>query len=137
MELLETQDPEKKKLIETSNRHRQELEREIDDIGDRSQKMMKNALIIGGALALTYIVVSQITTRKSKKKKAKTAETETSAKQIQFQQEEHDDEPSIFSEIGGKVASAATVFLLDLAKEKLSEYLQNRGKSDRDTNGQR
>lgn len=41
MELLETQDPEKKRLIETSNRHREELERELDGMGDRSQKMLK------------------------------------------------------------------------------------------------
>lgn len=134
MELLETQDPEKKKLIETSNRHRQELEREIDDIGNRSQKMLKNALIIGGALALTYIMVSQISSRRSKKKKAKAAEAETSTKQIQVQKEEEENEPSIFSEIGGKVASAATVFLLDLAKEKLTDYLENRNKPERDIN---
>ena len=134
MEWLETQDPEKKKLIETSNRHRQELEREIDDIGSRSQKMLKNALIIGGALALTYVVVSQISSRKSKKKKAKATETESSSKQI-VQKELEEDEPSIFSEIGGKVASAATVFLLDLAKEKLTEYLQNRNTPERDING--
>jgi hypothetical protein len=136
MELLETQDPEKKKLIETSNRHRYELEREMDEMGARSQKILKNALIIGGALALTYILVSQMSSRKSKKKKAKAEETEAETKQFQTQKEDEDNEPSIFSEIGGKVATAATVFLLDLAKEKLADYLQNRSKTERDTNRQ-
>lgn len=128
MELLETQDPEKKRLIETSNRHREELERELDDMGDRSQKMLKNALIIGGALALTYIVVSQISHRKSKKKKSKTVAPENSAKQVHEDEEDHS--PSIFSEIGTQVASAATVFLLDLAKEKLADYLKSNKRKD-------
>ncbi len=126
MELLETQDPEKRKLIETSNRHRQELEREATDISDRTQNMLKNALIIGGALALTYVVVNQLTHRKSKKKKTKVS----TAKEIQSQEsgealEEEDSTPSILSEIGNKVAGAATVFLLDMAKEKIADYLKN------------
>ena len=69
MELLETQDPEKRKLLETSNRHRQEMEREIKDISQKTEKVLKNALIIGGALALTYIVVNQLSSSKTKKKK--------------------------------------------------------------------
>ena len=67
MELLETQHPEKRKLLETSQRHRQEMEREIKDISDRSEKVLKNALVIGGALALTYLVVSHLGASKSKK----------------------------------------------------------------------
>jgi hypothetical protein len=129
MELLESQDPDKKKLIETSNRHRHELEREVTEIGDRTQKMLKNALIIGGALAVTYLVVSQIGSRKSKKKKVKVAEPEsTEAKQVYL--EEKDNTPSLMSEIGSKVAGAATVFLLDLAKDKLAEYLKANKKKD-------
>ncbi|MBI1768663.1 MAG: hypothetical protein HY015_04780 [Bacteroidetes bacterium] len=124
MELLETQDPEKKKLIESSLRHKQEMEREVKDISDRSEKMLKNALIIGGALALTYVVVSQLSSSKTKKKKAKRS------KNVSVEDDEEDETPSVFSQMGDKLVSTATVFLLDLAKEKLSDYLQNKKTKD-------
>lgn len=121
MELLETHDPEKKRLIESSLRHKHEMEREVKDISDRSEKMLKNALIIGGALALTYLVVNQLSSAKSKKKpkKAKSAA-------IELEEDEEDDSPSMLSQMGDKLVNTATLFLLDLAKEKLSDYLQNR-----------
>jgi hypothetical protein len=125
MELLETQDPEKKKLIETSLRHKHEMEREVKDISDRSEKMLKNALIIGGALALTYVVVNQLSSRKVKKRKSKP--TKASVEEVE---EEQEHEPSMLSAMGDKLVNTATLFLLDLAKEKLNDYLQNRKLKD-------
>jgi hypothetical protein len=126
MELLETQDPEKKKLIESSLRHKQEMEREVRDISDRSEQMLKNALIIGGALALTYVVINQLSSTKSKKRKAKKAKSAS----VEVVGEEEDESPSVLSQMGDKIVNTATLFLLDLAKEKLSDYLQ--GKKDND-----
>ena len=125
MELLETQDPEKKRLLETSLRHKHEMEREVKDLSDRSEKMLKNALIIGGALALTYVVVSQLSSRKVKKKKSKP--TKASVVEVEEEQEQ---EPSMLSSMGDKLVNTATLFLLDLAKEKLNDYLQNRKLKD-------
>jgi len=125
MELLESQDPEKKRLIETSLRHKHEMEREVKDISDRSEKMLKNALIIGGALALTYVVVNQLSSRKAKKKKAKPSKASTVDAE-----EEQEHEPSMLSAMGDKLVNTATLFLLDLAKEKLNDYLQNRKLKD-------
>jgi hypothetical protein len=128
MELLETQDPHKRKLLETSNRHRQEMEREIKDISEKSEKVLKNALIIGGALALTYIVVNQLSSTRSKKKKSsKNKDIENSVSVIE---EPTDESPSLLSQMGDKALNMATVLLLDLAKEKLSEYLQHRKSKD-------
>lgn len=127
MELLETQDPEKKRLIESSERHRQEMNRQVKDISDRSEKMLKNALIIGGALALTYVVVNQLSSTKTKKKKTKKVQAPTN--EID---EEVEESPSVFSQMGDKFVNTATLFLLDLAKEKLADYLQN--KKSRDDN---
>lgn len=126
MELLETQDPEKKRLIESSLRHKQEMEREVKDISDRSEKMLKNALIIGGALALTYVVVNQLSSNKTKKKKTK------ASKNVNIEEDDDDAEetPSMLSQMGDKLVSTATLFLLDLAKEKLSDYLQNKKTKD-------
>lgn len=129
MELLETQDPDKRKLLETSNRHRQEMEREIKDISQKTEKVVKNALIIGGALALTYLVVSQLSSSKSKKKKSgKGKEIENSIDEEPIEQG-----PSLLSKMGDKAINMATMILLDLAKEKLSEYLQHRKSKDEDS----
>ena len=129
MELLETQDPEKRRLLETSNRHRQEMEREIKDISQKTEKVLKNALVIGGALALTYIVVSQLSSSKTKKKKSR------KDKDIEnfVNEEPAEESPSILSQLGDKALNMATVLLLDLAKEKLSEYLQHRKSKDEDS----
>jgi hypothetical protein len=126
MELLETQDPEKKKLIESSLRHKHEMEREVKDISDRSEKMLKNALIIGGALALTYVVVNQLSSTKVKKKKAKKAKSTS----VEIEEDDVDESPSVLSQMGDKLVNTATLFLLDLAKEKLSDYLQNKKSKD-------
>jgi len=127
MELLESQDPSKKKLIEQSERYKQEMQRQLKDVSDNSEKMLKNALIIGGALALTYAVVNQLSSTKSKKKKAKIVQP----KVVEAAQEETEEEsPSMLSHIGDKLVNTATLFLLDIAKEKLSDYLRNKKQND-------
>jgi hypothetical protein len=126
MEFLETQDPEKKRLVETSNRHRQEMEREIKDISQKSEKVLRNVLIIGGVLALTYVVVSQFSSSKRKKKKSKKEkEVENS-----IEEETDNEKPSLLSKMGDKAMNMATMILLDLAKDKLSEYLEHRKSKD-------
>lgn len=132
MELLETQDPEKRKLIETSDRHKKELEKEVKAISDKTEKVLKNALVIGGALALTYFTVSQLTKRKAKRKKAKETSNDGQANQ-RIQEEDATLEPSaptLISQIGDRVISQGTFILLDLAKDMLVEYLESRKKKD-------
>jgi len=125
MELLETQDPEKRKLLETSDRHRQEMEREIKDISQRTEKILKNALIIGGALALTYIVVNQLSSKGRKKTQKRGKELDQT-----IGEESTEESPSLLAKMGDKAMDMATLLLLDLAKEKLSEYLQQRKSKD-------
>lgn len=125
MELLETQSPERKKLIETSERHKKELEKEMKGVSDKTEKAITNALIIGGSLALTYFVVSQLT--KSKKTKVKRVKAKTTSLQDDEEMEvESHSVPSLVSQISEKLISQASIILLDLAKEKLSEYLTKR-----------
>lgn len=132
MELLETQDPEKKRLIESSDRHKRELQKELNAISDRTEATFKNALIIGGTLAITYLLVSNLgSSSKSKRKKAK-------SKAISSVDEDEDTTsvegpapiPTFLSQIGQNLASHATIILLDLAKEKLAEYLLKRKMKD-------
>lgn len=125
MELLETQDPERKKLIETSDRHKRELEKEVKDMSDKTEKVVKNALIIGGVLAVSYLLVSQLGSGK-KKKKVKTKALATS----EAEEEDEPEAPGVFAQIGSKVVDTATLVLLDLAKEALTEFLKNRKQKD-------
>jgi hypothetical protein len=127
MERMETQDPEKKRLQETSDHHRRELEKEVNSLTEKTERMLTNALIIGGSLALTYFVVSRFTGSKVKKKKAR-------AKAIATEEDEETGQespvmPSLISQIGQKVISQASMILLDMAREKLNEYLQARKES--------
>jgi hypothetical protein len=125
MELLGTDDPIKNQLLKKSAQHREELEHDVQLISERTQRVITNALVIGGALALTYFVVSRFSgsgkKRKSKTRKIRVvnaapvseAEVESVAPAA----------PGLVSQIGTALASQASVFLLSLAKEKLSEYL--------------
>jgi len=127
MELLEGQDPEKKRLIETSDRHKHELEKEVKALSDKTEKIAKNALIIGGSLAVAYLVFTSINSSKKKKKKAKVVK---SASADVDEAEYSDASPSILSQIGERFAAEITAFLLGLAKEKLLEYMSNRQQQD-------
>jgi hypothetical protein len=130
MELLETDDPVKGQLLKKSAMHREQLEEEVKLISERTQKVITNAVIIGSALALTYILVNQFSGGSKQKKKSKAAKI----KLIQGREEEavhvarEPETPGIVSQIGTALASQATVFLLSLAKEKLGDFLQSQAK---------
>lgn len=132
MELLETQDPEKKKLIETSDRHKRAMEKELQDLTKKTDRALRNALIIGGSLALTFMVVSALSKRKKKKKKKQAAELAAQAglPGTPVETEEDDDSPSLFSQVGSQLLNQASVILLDIARTQLKEYLENRSKND-------
>ena len=129
MELLESQDPEKKKLIETSDRHKRALEKEVSALAQKADKMVTNALIIGGSLALTYFLISSISSSRKKKKKNK-QKAQGKAMEGDEEMSEEDHNPSILSQIGTRVLNEASVILLDIAKEKLAEYLESRKNTD-------
>ncbi len=126
MELLETQDPEKKKLIETSERHKREMQKEVSAITDKTEKALKNALIIGGSLALTYILISQLGSSRKKRKKVKSKIVKNELEEDDEVVETSSGVPSFIKQIGENLASQATLILLDLAKDKLAEYLNKR-----------
>ena len=130
MELLESQDPEKKKLIETSDRHKRALEKEVSALTQKADKMVTNALIIGGSLALTYFLISSLSGGKKKKRKLKKVKEQAAIEAGIDKEEEEDDSPSVLGQIGTRVLNEASVILLDIAKEKLAEYLESRKKMD-------
>lgn len=135
MELLESQDPRKKKLIESSDRYKHELEREVKAITEKTERTMKNALIIGGSLVLTYVLVSQLSSSSKKKKKRKQKIKVVQPVVNTEEEEDEEDEPAfampaIISQVGTQVLSQASFILLELAKEKLMDFLQSRNKKE-------
>jgi len=125
MELLEPDDY-KRELLKKSALHKSELEDEVKQISDRTQKVITNALIIGGTLAVTYFLVRQFSGSKSASK-TKARKTKIASDSVEEEEEETQQSavPGIVSQIGTALISQASVVLLSLAKEKLSEYLES------------
>jgi hypothetical protein len=132
MELLETQDPDRKRLLETSDRHKKAMEKEIADLTQKTDRVLKNALIIGGSLAVTFLVISSLSKKRKKKRKKQALAADTKAGEpIDAMETDDDDEgPSILGQVSKQVLNAASVVLLDIARQKLSEYLATRNKPD-------
>jgi hypothetical protein len=132
MELLETQDPEKKRLIEASARHKKELQREVKAMSDKTEQVVKNALIIGGTLAVTYLLISQLSSSKKKKGKARVTDQKKD-QEPDFEPAPAYSPPTFLSQLGDRLVTQATVMLLDIAKDKLAEYLSNRKQKHEDS----
>lgn len=133
MELLESNDF-KSELLKKSEKHRAELEGNVRSITDSTEKILTNALIIGGALAVTYFLLSQFTGGKEKSKGKKVRKVkvtnETPDDVGEVVEEQMPAVPNVISQIGTAFATQASVILLDLAKEKLHEYLASRASKD-------
>lgn len=125
MELSDAEDA-RNLLIKKKEIHKQELEADVKMLSESTEKLVTKALVIGGTLAVSYIIVRQIT-KSRKKKKARIIRQErhpdTEATYVASMPESR---PGIVSQIGSALAAQATVFLLDLAKDKLASYLQGR-----------
>ena len=123
----ETDNPEKGQLLRRSAHHRELLEEEMKAITEKSEKIITNALIIGGALALTYFIVSSLSgSSKKEKSRAKKIKLVTSKEEDQTQPETIvAEEPGIVSQIGSVLVAQATGLLLSIAREKLVEFLQS------------
>ena len=136
MELLETNDP-KSVLLKKSAKHRKGIEDEIKLLSENTEKMLTNVLIIGGTLALTYLLISQYSKSKKSKGKFKAKKIkltrENDANVEEADADDDSEDSSIVSRIGSAVAAQATVFLLGLAKDKLSAYLKTSFNKDAGT----
>lgn len=129
--------PEKGQLLKRSAHHRELLEEEVKHITERSEKIITNALVIGGALALTYFLVSSLSGATAKKKprsrKIKLVETKE-GEAVPAMEDDESEQAGVVSQIGAVLVAQATGFLLSIAREKLVEYLQSQGEKKADTN---
>jgi hypothetical protein len=126
MELLETDDF-KNQLLKKSEKHRQGIEGEVKLITENTEKMLVNALVIGGSLTLTYLLVRQFSgsSKKSKRKHRKVKYVHAETPEVVEVQQAVASSPGVVSQVGAALMSHASMFLLNLAKEKLTEYLQS------------
>jgi hypothetical protein len=138
MELLDSDDPIKGQLLRKSAQHREQLEEDFKSISERTEKMITNALIIGGALAATYFLVSRFygskTKVKVKPRKVRFVQDEPETEEVVVQSAEPAT-PNVITQIGAALASQATVLLLNFAKEKLTEFMQTQSEKKENVNG--
>ncbi len=129
MELLETDDPVKGRLLKKSAMHQKQIEDEVKFISDKTQKVLATALVVGGALALGYAVVSSLSGASKPKRKSRPAKIKVVQAREGGEAEEvihaEPDAPGVVAQIGTALASQAAMFLLSIAREKLMEYLQS------------
>ena len=133
MELLESDDP-KAQLLRKANQQKEALNNEVKVLSDKTEKVIKTALIVGGALAATYVLYRLLSDGGSKKKRKK-VKVINAAPLDDMEEEDSKDSvmAGVLSKIGTVLASQASVFLLSMAKEKIGEYLENRAeKKDAD-----
>lgn len=125
----------KQELLRKSARHREEIEGGVKLITDNTQKILTNALVIGGSLALTYLLVRQLSGSSGKKKhkhkkrspKVKFVQEAPQEEVVTAVQEEPEEDPGLLGQVGTALMSQASLFLLNLAKDKLMEYLKTMG----------
>jgi len=67
---------------------------------------------------------------KKRKKKAKVTVVQPSVSTADDEDYEETDSPGLLAEIGTKIANQATVVLIDLARQKLMEFLESRKKEE-------
>lgn len=124
----ETDNPEKGQLLQRSALHRELLEEDVKLITEKSEKLITNALIIGGALAVTYLLVSSLSgSSKKKKRKATTLKLVEPRQGIETESDTLDEpaQAGVISQIGSVLVAQAAGFLLSVAREKLVEFLQS------------
>jgi len=134
---LETDDPVKSRLLKKTSQYREDLEDEAKLVSERTEKIVTNALVIGGSLLLTYFAYKQFSGSSKKKHKSKVKKIKvvgaTPAEPAEENLVEEELGPSkIITQIGTALVSQASVFLLSLAKDKLAEYLQAQEKKKTD-----
>ena len=124
----ESDNPDKGQLLQRSALHRELLEDDVKQIAEKSEQIITNALIIGGALAVSYLLVSSLSGSSKKKKQKATTLKLVEPRPNMEADDDSPDEPAqagVISQIGSVLVAQATGFLLSIAREKLVEFLQS------------
>lgn len=116
-------DQKKKALMQKSAAHRAGFEEDVKILSEKSEKVLTNLLIIGGALTLSYLIVRQFGSSGSEEKRSSKKHAAVTTDNEDEDTERPSKVAAVLSGIGSVLATQATAYLLALAKEKLLEYL--------------
>ena len=134
MEILERQDPEKKRLMDEVTLRKNQLESGAEDVSRQTEKLLTNAVIIGATLTVSYMLYRSLfgSSRKIKKSVSDTGTDVAPAEPTPADNVEQlpTKTSKLLSDIGNRLAEEATLFLLNMAKEKLIAYLEAKKKPD-------
>lgn len=134
MEILERQDPEKKRLMDEVSFRKRQLESGAKDVSRQTEKLLTNAVIIGATLTVSYLIYRSLSgsSRKIKKSVSVTGTDLATAEPTPADNAEQlpTKTSKLLSDIGNRLAEEATLFLLNMAKEKLIAYLEAKKKPD-------
>ncbi len=127
MELLESDDP-KAHLLRKAQEQKEALNGEVKLLSDKTEKVIKTALVVGGALAATYLIYRLLSDNGSKKKGKKIKVVRNVTADDEAEEEVVRESPfsGIINKLGVVLATQASAFLLSLAKEKIGEYMEKR-----------
>lgn len=119
MELLETADPEKKRLMDEVRKRREQLDAEAGSLARKSSKQLSNALMIAGVLVGSYLIYRAISgSRKAGKNRPDLSEAEKKTTS--------ETAGKSGNTMGSRLAQLAVVFLLNLARERVAAWLASR-----------
>jgi hypothetical protein len=124
-------------LLQKASQQRDELAGDVQQLTDRTHTIITNALLVGGALALTYLLVKGFSGSGKKKSKTKPSTRKVAADPID-DEDDYTVSPvtDALTKIGAAIATQASMVLLNLAKEKLLEYLEERVQQKSDEHSQ-
>jgi hypothetical protein len=119
---------QKAQFIHEVDLHKSDVEEEINQLKEKAERVLTTALIVGGALALTYFIAKRFTHSPSAKK---TVKSKKKIRSIQEDQDFEDDQSEttgtragdLLGKVGESLINQATAMLLDIAKEKLIEFI--------------
>ena len=127
MDLLETKNS-KHELLKKSAQQQRMLQDELQHLSARAEKIVTNALVIGGSLLISYYLVRQFMGSKKKSKSGtKKLAIFNPSEQPNGDGSEKEESlvTSVLSDIGAKVAGHMATLLLTLAREKLMDFLES------------
>lgn len=103
---------DKEKLKKDTAKYQLALERELDKLVKSGKNGVRDLLVIGGTLTVSYLLFKRLSKYKKGKKKAASKVGKTN--QAHF---------SIFGELSETVLKELSVYLLSYAKEKILNYI--------------